>query len=295
MISLGYVCSLDAVPLMTAGKADRSEWRGSACSGYGSIIRQMRAGRLAGGLLPLDVFATEFLTTHAPVQSWRILTLQPAQPRELVIGQAARHLLKPTQHSSMLPFRIALDGLHSATQRAVEAWLQQHAPHLQNRATYKVLPFNTIQQGMEAAVIEGFAGPAPWGMMAQHHEGGSLQTDFRPSAGGDYAMALVIHSQNAVDVPAAMQRIQSSLAKAHQQLSTPGGRAMAIELLAAPAPCAFPASVLQEAFARTPPSSLPVPASIAKIAKGLSHLIEGGAWRGNALSNERLAQSLSVF
>jgi len=67
------------------------------------------------------------------------------------------------------------------------------------------------------------------------------------------------------------------------------------ELLAAPAACAFPSGVLEDAFARTPASCSPVPASISKIAAGLTRLVEGGVWRGNALSNERLAQSLSVF
>ncbi|MDB6116810.1 MAG: hypothetical protein JWO08_591 [Verrucomicrobiaceae bacterium] len=271
------------------------EWRISPCSGYGSIIRQMKAGRLAGGLLPLDIFASEFLSAHAPVQAWRILTLQAAQPRELVISNAARNLLKPTQQSSTLPFRIALDGLHSATRRAVEAWVKQNVPHIQARTSYKVLPFNTVHQGMETTMIEAFAGPAPWGLMAQHQDLGTLQADFHTLPAGDNAMALVIHSQHAVDVPAAMQRIQAALAHAHKQLSTPVGRASAIELLAAPAPCAFPPCVLEDAFAKTPPSSLPVPASIAKIASSLSRLVEGGVWRGNAMSNERLAQSLSVF
>lgn len=296
MISLGYVCSLDSVPLMAAaGLSDEVEWRTSPCSGYGSIIRQMKAGRLSGGLLPLDVFATEFLSAHAPVQSWRILTLQSTQPRELVIGNSARHLLKQTQQSSTLPFRIALDGLNSDTQRAVDVWMKQHVPHLYARVMYKVLPFSSVHQGVESAMIEAFAAPAPWGLMAQHHEMGLLQMGFQSPLAGDNAMALVIHSQHAVDAPAGMQRIKAALAQAHQQLSAPGGAALAIKLLAAPAHCAFPPAVLQDAYAHTPPSALPVPASIAKIARSLSRLVEGGAWRGNALSNERLAQALSVF
>ncbi len=296
MISLGYVCSLDALPLMAASSfSDEPEWRITPCSGYGSIIRQMKAGRLAGGLLPLDIFASQFLSAHAPVQSWRILTLQAAQPRELVISNAARNLLKPAQQSSTLPFRIALDGLHSVTQRAVETWVKKHVPHIQARATYKVLPFNTVHQGMETTMIEAFAAPAPWGLMAQHQDLGTLQAGFLSPLANDNSMALVIHSQQAVDVPAAMQRIQAALAHAHKQLSTPVGRALAIELLAAPAPCAFPPGVLEDAFARTPASCSPVPASISKITAGLTRLVDGGVWRGNALSNERLAQSLSVF
>lgn len=296
MISLGYVCSLDAVPLMAASIfSEGAEWRVKACSGYGSIIRQMKAGRLAGGLLPLDIFASELLSAHAPVQAWRILTLQAAQPRELVISNAARSLLKPTKQSSTLPFRIALDGLHSVTRRAVEAWAKQKVPHIQARISYKVLPLNAVHQGMETTMIEAFAAPAPWGRMAQHQDLGTLQADFHSLPANDNAMALVIDSQQAVDAPAAMQRIQGALAHAHKQLSTQAGRALAIELLAAPTPCAFPSGVLEDSFAITPTSSLPIPASIAKITTGLSRLVEGGIWRGNAMSNERLAQSLSVF
>lgn len=296
MISLGYVCSLDAVPLMAAAEPEGAcEWRATACSGYGSIIRQMKSGRLAGGLLPLDVFATEFLSAHVPVQPWRILTLQAAQPRELVIGNAARHRLKTSHHTSTLPFRVALDGLNSITQQAVEAWMRQHVPHLQAQATFKVLPFNTVHQGIEAVMIEAFAAPAPWGLIAQHHALGTLQPGFQLPATAGSIMALVVHSQHAVDVPAAMKRIQSALAQAHQRLSGTSGRALAIELLAAPAPCAFPSGVLHDAFEHTPPSSLPVPASIPRITASLAQLVKAGAWRGNAMSNERLAQSLSVF
>lgn len=296
MISLGYVCSLDAVPLMAAARtAGAREWGVSACSGYGSILRQMKAGRLAGGLLPLDVFAAEFLSAPGPVQGWRILTLQAAQPRELVISHAAKHWLKPGQHPTMLPFRLALDGLNTLTHRAVDAWLKLHLPQAHARVTYKVLPLNTVHQGLESAMIEAFAAPAPWGLLAQHQEAGTLQPGFPAPLAGDPAMALVIHSQMAVDQPPAMQRIQQAMAEAHQRLSTPEGRALAIELLAAPAPCAFPAAVLERAFAQMPPSFQPLAASIARIAGSLSKLVKGGAWRGNALSNERLAQALSVF
>lgn len=296
MISLGFVCSLDAVPLMTASSLSEDDaWRIVACSGYGSIIRQMKSGRLAGGLLPLDIFATEFLSTHAPVQPWRILTLQNAQPRELVVSNAARNLLKPSQQSSTLPFRIALDGLDSNTQRAVESWMKKHVPHIQARATYQVLPLNTVQQGLEATMIEAFAAPAPWGLLAQHQELGTLQAGFHTSLINESAMALVIHSSHAVALPAAMRQIQSALGRAHTQLCTPAGRALAIEVLAAPTPCAFPSQVVQDAFVSTPPSSQPAPASIAKIAAHLVRLVQQGVWRGNALSNERLAQSLSVF
>ena len=108
-------------------------------------------------------------------------------------------------------------------------------------------------------------------------------------------MVLVIQGQHAVAGPATMQGIQAALAGAHARLCTPAGRALAIELLAAPTPCAFPSHVLQDAFARTPPSALPVPASIAAISAHLNQLVKTGVWRGNAVSNERLAQSLSVF
>ena len=270
-------------------------WRMVPCSGYGSIIRQMKAGRLDGGLLPLDIFAREFLSAHAPVQVWRILTLQAALPRELVISNSARAMLKATQQSSTLPFRIALDGLQSATQRAVEAWMSLHMPHMQARASYKVLPLNTVQQGMEATMIEAFAAPSPWGLMAQHQDLGTLQADFHLPLAHEDPMVLVIQGRHAVAEPGAMQGIQAALAGAHARLCTPAGRALAIELLSAPTPCAFPSDVLQDAFARTPPSALPVPASIAAIAAHLNQLVQAGVWRGNAVSNERLAQSLSVF
>jgi hypothetical protein len=296
MTSLGFVCSLDAVPLMAAACFTAAPaWRIACCSGYGSIIRQIKSGRLAGGLLPLDLFATEFLTAHVPVQPWRILTLQTAQPRELVVSNAARGLLKPSQQSSTLPFRIALDGLDSFTQRAVEAWVRQHVPHIQPRATYKVLPLNAIHQGMETTMIEAFAAPAPWGLMAQYQDLGMLQPDFRSTVAEESILALVIHSRHAVAEPATMKQIPEALVDAHTRLSTPAGHALAIELLSAPAPCAFPSQVLQEALSRAPALALPAPASISKIAARLAHLVKAGVWRGNALSNERLAQSLSVF
>ncbi len=296
MISLGFICSLDAVPLMAAASlSGDSLWSTSCCSGYGSIIRQMKAGRLSGGLLPLDIFAAEFLSAHTAVQPWRILTLQAAQPRELVISNTARSLMRPSQHSSTLPFRIALDGLHSATHHAVDVWMRQHVPHVQERTTYQVLPLKAIQQGMESTMIDAFAAPAPWGRMAQHQDLGTVQSGFHASALAESTVALVIHSRHAVAAPAAMKQIQAELGHAHAQLSTPVGRALAIELLAAPAPCAFPSQVAQDAFVGTPSSVSPVPASIPRIAASLTRLVKQGIWQGNALSNERLAQSLSVF
>jgi len=292
MISFGYVCSLDALPLMAAASVTlRTEWCIAPCSGFGSIVRQMKARRLSGGLLPLDIFAREFLSTHTPVQPWRVLTVQAAQPRELVISNAARSLLKPTQQSSTLPFRIALDDLQAGTQRAVEDWVKKHAPHLQSRATYRVLPFNTVHQGMQSSMIEAFAAPAPWGLMAQHQDLGRIQEGARSPLADDTPMALVIDRQNAVDVPAVMQHISA----AHALLSTSQGRNLAVELLAAPTPCAFPSHVLHDAFARAPHSPEPVPASIVKITTHLARLVRDGLWGGNALSNERLAQSLSMF
>lgn len=292
MISFGYVCSLDALPLMAAaGVNRRAEWGITPCSGYGSIIRQLNARRLSGGLLPLDIFAREFLSTHTPVQPWRILTLQAAQPRELVISNAARNLLKPTQHSSTLPFRVALDGLQAGTQRAVEDWVKKHAPHLQTRTIYRVLPLNTFHQGMQTSMIEAFAAPAPWGLMAAHQDLGTLQESAQSSLTDGTAMALVIDRHHSAIVPTVMKQIHT----AHALLSSSQGINLAVELLAAPTPCPFPSDVLQDALAKAPHLPEPVPASIAKITAHLAQLIKNGLWGGNALSNEKLAQSLSTF
>ncbi len=177
-IVMGYVNSLDALPLMAAGreaaKSGDTSWVPVTCQSESNLVRQLSDGTLQGGLVPFDLFATQILSEPVEtVSRWRVLAVQPRSSWEfLLTGRANRLISRAGTPGRRTPpvaqeFRIAMSGPRSTIRRGVDLWLRQQQLDSTFVTSYHLLPLKLMHKALESEIVEALVLPAPGGTIAQ--------------------------------------------------------------------------------------------------------------------------------
>ena len=188
---IGFVPTLEAIPLVSCA-VRHQQWRMHPCSSYGRIIRHLLTDQLQAGLLPWELCVTELLCKPAQNAAWQIpLVIHPC-PTELALSVRALNMVYPPKSSKKgrkKRLSIGLEGRFSLTRHQVLAWQSKVAPQQLESPSFKFLPMELMQKGLEADFIDGFVAPTPWGLQAACHPDIRIDPAFEP---GKFAQHVVL-------------------------------------------------------------------------------------------------------
>jgi hypothetical protein len=199
-IDCGFVPSLEAMPLLSLGSAVKEEsWHYRAFPSYGRVLRNLLTSELAAGLVPWELFVTEVLARPAQKGLWSVPLVVHACPTELVLSRRAKKAVyqSPSKRSagpvSKLVF--AIEARRSLTKLQIASWLNVTASVVPENSQFKVLPMELMLKGLQADEIDGFVAPTPWGLLAESHGHGIVDSSFNQ---GDFSQELVLVCQRRV-------------------------------------------------------------------------------------------------
>jgi len=191
-ILTGFVPSLEVMAFIGLSRQEEA-WRMRPFPGYGRMVRYLLTGQLHAGLLPWEICLSDLVSKPGQKGLWCVPLVVQACPTELVLSSRAMGTLYPGKGRKpplkLKKLVIGVEGRHSFTRFQVLAWQAKIADRNLEPPSFKVLPMELMEKGIEAETLDGFVAPTPWGMQAAAHRNLSLAPNFEP---GRYAQHFVL-------------------------------------------------------------------------------------------------------
>ncbi|MDB6139466.1 MAG: hypothetical protein JWO94_2538 [Verrucomicrobiaceae bacterium] len=218
-LHIGVVASLHSLGLLDAccrEDASIAGWQTITCPGYGSLVRQMRAGRIEAALVPFDWFATHFPPDAGEPSSWQIIKAWPSCALEFWMS---RHLKKRLgrlrraghggERSSDHEVRVAVDAASPLLFEWVRQRLAQISGFNDLAVTLQHLPVSLMPASLKAGLVEAMVAPSPWSLAEELSGEGSLDKVSVPSS-HDLGLVLVVDSKSDASAPEMIRQLAAA-------------------------------------------------------------------------------------